>query len=138
MKVDRASMAVSLEVRAPFLDPEVVAVAADIPPELKLKGRTTKHLLRRYLGDRVPPGIARRPKKGFGIPLSAWFKGPLEPFVRAALSPDRLDEAGLFDPAGIARLVEQHMSGQREHRKVLWNAAVLNGWILRHKDRVRV
>ena len=90
VKVDRAAMANSLEVRAPFLDPEVVAVACRVAPHLKLRGRTTKWLLRRHLAGRIPADVLARPKKGFGIPLSAWLRGPLRPWLADTLSPARL------------------------------------------------
>ena len=137
VKVDRASMANSLEVRAPFLDPEVVAVACRVAPALKLRGRTTKWLLRRYLAGRIPADVLARPKKGFGIPLSAWLRGPLRPWLADTLSPERLAPLGLFEPAAVARLVAQHVAGRREHRKVLWSLAVLSEWARRHADRLR-
>jgi asparagine synthase (glutamine-hydrolysing) len=131
VKVDRASMAVSLEVRAPFLDPEVVAFACRLHPSLKLRGRTTKYLMRRYLDGKVPAGIAARPKKGFGIPLSAWFRGPLRPFLEKSLSMDRVESTGLFRPEAVQALVREHLDGERDHRKILWNLVVLLGWMER-------
>jgi asparagine synthase (glutamine-hydrolysing) len=136
-KVDRAAMSNSLEVRAPFLDPAVVAVACRMAPSLKLRGTTTKWLLRRHLAERMPADIVRRPKKGFGIPLSAWLRGPLLPWLRGALSPERLAPLGLFRPEAVAHLIDQHATGRREHRKVLWSLAVLAEWTHLHADRVR-
>lgn len=137
VKVDRASMANSLEVRAPFLDPAVVAVACRIAPRLKLHGTTTKWLLRRHLASRVPADIVRRPKKGFGIPLSAWLRGPLLPWLRAVLAPDRLAPLAMFRPEAVTRLIDEHASGRREHRKVLWNLALLSEWASLHAGSLR-
>jgi len=137
VKVDRASMATSLEVRAPFLDPEVVAVACRIAPHLKLHGTTTKWLLRQHLAARVPADIVRRPKKGFGIPLSAWLRGPLLPWLRATLAPERLAPLALFRPEAVQRLIDEHAAGRREHRKVLWNLAILSEWARLHAGRLR-
>jgi asparagine synthase (glutamine-hydrolysing) len=130
-------MSNSLEVRAPFLDPAVVAVACRLAPGLKLRGTTTKWLLREHLAGRMPADIVRRPKKGFGLPLSAWLRGPLLPWLRGALSPERLAPLGLFRPESVGLLIDQHAAGRREHRKVLWSLAVLSEWTHVHADRVR-
>ena len=102
VKVDRASMACSLEVRAPFLDVELVRVpvAASLR-RLKLRRLDTKHLLKRAMGDVLPSGIANRPKKGFGIPVAAWFKGELREALQDELSPERIRRQGLFEPAEV-------------------------------------
>jgi asparagine synthase (glutamine-hydrolysing) len=128
LKVDRASMAYSLEVRAPFLDVELVEFLSRVPSRLKLRGFDTKHLLKRAMGDLLPRGIAARPKKGFGIPVSAWFKGELREALLDELSPERLRRQGLFAPAEVQRLVSEHLSGARDNRKPLWTLFVFQLW----------
>ncbi len=128
VKVDRASMACSLEVRAPFLDVVLVEFLSRVPSSLKLRRLDTKHLLKRAMGDVLPPGIATRPKKGFGIPVAAWFKGELREALQDELSPDRIRRQGLFEPAEVQRLVSEHLSGRRDHRKALWTLFVFQLW----------
>jgi asparagine synthase (glutamine-hydrolysing) len=128
VKVDRASMACSLEVRAPFLDVELVELLARVPSRLKLRRLDTKHLLKRAMGDVLPPGIATRAKKGFGIPVAAWFKGELREALQDELSPERIRRQGLFEPAEVNRLVSEHLSGRRDHRKPLWTLFVFQLW----------
>ena len=102
-KVDRASMAVSLEVRAPFLDPRVAEFAASLPPHYKLHGYTSKYILKRAAKGLVPPFVWRRGKKGFGVPFAKWLKGELRPLARDLLSPERLRRSGLFNPEYVTR-----------------------------------
>ncbi len=128
VKVDRASMACSLEVRAPFLDVDLVEFLGRVPPRLKLRRFETKHLLKRAMADVLPPGIATRAKKGFGIPVAEWFKNELREPLREELSPARLKEQGLFEPAAVDRLIAEHMSGRRDHRKPLWTLFVFQLW----------
>jgi asparagine synthase (glutamine-hydrolysing) len=128
VKVDRASMACSLEVRAPFLDVELVEFLARVPSRLKLHRLDTKHLLKRAMGDVLPTGIAERAKKGFGIPVGAWFKGELREALLDELSPERIRQQGLFQPAEVDRLISEHLSGRRDHRKQLWTLFVFQLW----------
>jgi asparagine synthase (glutamine-hydrolysing) len=128
VKVDRASMACSLEVRAPFLDVELVEFLCRVPSRLKLHRLDTKHLLKRAMGDRLPSGIATRTKKGFGIPVAAWLKGELREALQDELSPERIRSQGLFEPAEVSRLVSEHLSGRRDHRKPLWTLFVFQLW----------
>jgi asparagine synthase (glutamine-hydrolysing) len=127
-KVDRASMSVSLEVRAPFLDRRVVEYAASLPADFKLRGRTTKYILKRAIEPLVPAFVTRRPKKGFGVPVAEWLKGRLRPLARDLLSPARLARHGLFDPAYVARLQDEHERGFANHRKLLWTLLVFELW----------
>jgi asparagine synthase (glutamine-hydrolysing) len=127
-KVDRASMANSLEVRAPFLDIELVEFLGRIPPRLKLRRLKTKVLLKRAMADVLPPGIANRAKKGFGIPVAAWFKNELRDHLQDELAPARIRSQGLFDPAAVSRLVSEHLSGRRDHRKQLWTLFMFQLW----------
>jgi asparagine synthase (glutamine-hydrolysing) len=128
VKVDRASMACSLEVRAPFLDVELVEFLGRVPSDLKLRRFDTKVLLKRAMKDRLPAGIATRSKKGFGVPIAEWFKGELREPLRAELSADRLQAQGIFEPSEVERLITEHLSGRRDHRKQLWTLFVFQLW----------
>ncbi len=132
VKVDRASMARSLEVRAPLLDREVVEFAAAIPGHLRLKGMTTKYLLKKAARGRLPDEIIDRPKKGFGMPIGAWLRGPLRELGATLLAPSRLDREGYFDAKEAARLWTQHQRGVADHRKPLWTMLVYQLWLERY------
>jgi asparagine synthase (glutamine-hydrolysing) len=135
VKVDRASMACSLEVRAPFLDVELVEFLGRVPPRLKLRRLDTKHLLKRAMAGVLPPGIAGRAKKGFGIPVAEWLKKDLREPLLDELSPARLREQGLFAPAEVGRLLSEHLAGRRDHRKQLWTLFVFQLWHRRFAER---
>src|SRR5688572_29640254 len=119
-KVDRAAMAVSLETRAPFLDPRVAQFAASIPLEYKLKGKSGKVILKEAMKDLLPHNILHRPKKGFGIPIAEWLKGRLNRLMHDMLDAGRLRNQGLFDPTYVNRLISEHESGKASHHKELW------------------
>jgi len=119
-KVDRASMAVSLEARSPFLDHRLIEWAATLPPELKLRGTSGKWILKRALEKRLPPEILYRRKQGFSVPLSRWFRDQLRARVREALLGGALADSRFFDLTTIARLLDQHQSGLRDHSRTLW------------------
>ena len=132
---DRASMAVGLELRAPFLDHRFVELVGRIPAHLRLHGlRRLKRLLKRALADRLPPAILARGKQGFGVPLGSWFRGPLAAPLRAALAPARLRAAGLFDPRAVERLVAEHVTGRRDHTRILWSLLVFELWRAEHLE----
>jgi len=128
VKVDRASMASSLEVRAPFLDVDLVEFLSRVPPRLKLRRFETKRLLKRAMADVLPPGIAGRAKKGFGVPIGKWFRAELRESLQDELSPERLRRQGLFEPTAVQLLLREHMSGRRDHRKPLWTLFVFQLW----------
>jgi len=127
-KVDRATMAVALEARAPFLDHHLVSWAARLPWSDKLRGRTTKWALRRAYAGVLPDAILRRPKKGFGIPLAAWLDGPLRPLVERLLDPGRLRREGLFRAEEVRRLVGEHRARRHDHHKPLWTLLAWQLW----------
>lgn len=119
-KVDRASMAHSLEVRVPILDHECVEWMSGLPPHFKLRGGEGKYIFKKSLEKMLPSDILYRPKMGFSVPVSKWFRGPLRGRLRESLSSSGLKESGIFDQNVIAKLVDQHQSGVREHGAVLW------------------
>jgi asparagine synthase (glutamine-hydrolysing) len=127
-KVDRASMAVSLEVRAPFLDPRVAEYAASLPLEYKLNGNKGKYILKKAVEDLLPKEILKRPKKGFGIPIAEWLKGRLNPLLHDLLAPQRLKNQGLFDAVFVQKLIKEHETGAASHHKQLWTLLVFQLW----------
>ena len=127
-KVDRASMAHSLEVRVPILDHQLVAWAAGLSPEQTLRGGEGKHVFKQALRPHLPEDVLFRRKMGFAVPLAGWFRGPLrEQLRRTLLGPELLD-TGLFDPAEVRRLVDQHQAGQWDHSAPLWALLVFAGF----------
>ena len=127
-KVDRASMAVSLEVRAPFLDPRVAEFAAQLPVEYKLRGRKGKYILKKAVEPLLPKNILNRPKKGFGIPIAGWLKGRLNPLMHDLLAPKRLKDQGLFDEKFVQKLIKEHETNIASHHKQLWTLLVFQIW----------
>lgn len=127
-KVDRASMAVSLEVRAPFLDPRVAEFSASIPLEYKLRGSNGKYILKKAVEHLLPKSITKRPKKGFGIPIADWLKGRLNPLAHDLLSRDRLIKQDLFDAEFVEKLLREHEQGIASHHKQLWTLLVFQLW----------
>ncbi len=135
--VDRASMASGLEVRAPFLDHALVELAGRIPAHLKLSGWKTKHILKRALQGALPARIIHRRKQGFGVPIAAWLRGPLRHALEERLAPERVAHRGLFEPATTRRLVEEHVAGHRDHRKILWGLLMFDAWCDRYLPDAR-
>jgi asparagine synthase (glutamine-hydrolysing) len=131
-KTDRASMACSLEVRVPLLDRRVVELAARLPIDLKLRGLTTKWVLKRALAGMLPPETLARPKKGFGIPIGHWFRDALRPLLRDACGRDAIRRGGLFRPEAVERLLSEHESRRRDHRKKLYTLLAFQLWASRY------
>ena len=127
-KVDRAGMAVSLESRIPFLDPEVTAFAARVSPSLKFARGGGKDLLKQLLYRYVPPELVDRPKAGFAIPLGAWLRGPLRDWAEELLAPAALDASGLFDTAVIRARWQRHLEGKEEATQPLWSILMFLAW----------
>ena len=128
-KVDRASMANSLEVRVPLLDHTLVEWAAQLPSSLKLRGGQGKHILKAALETHVSREILHRPKQGFTVPLAAWFRGPLRRHLRERLCGPALRDSGLFDVATIEILIDQHQSGRRDHSAPLWMLSMMESFL---------
>jgi asparagine synthase (glutamine-hydrolysing) len=127
-KVDRASMGCSLEVRVPLLNADLVELATHLPADLKLRRLTRKYLLRKAVAGKLPESIINRPKKGFGIPVAPWLRRELRSLMQDALSEDRLRRQGLFEPAYVSTLVEDHQRGRRDNRKLLWTLLMFQLW----------
>ena len=134
-KVDRASMACGLETRAPLLNPRLLALAARLPINLKLRGLSRRWAFRQAVQGLLPPAILRRPKKGFNMPVAQWLRGPLRPLLSDVLSPSRLRAQGLFNPKTVDRLCQAHLAGRADHRKILWTLLVFQLWHQRHIAR---
>lgn len=130
-KIDRASMAHGLEVRAPLLDHEFVDWASGLPPAMKLRGREGKYIFKRALETRLPNSILYRPKMGFAVPLASWFRDPLRERVRQAVLGQTLQETGLFHAPFLRRLVDDHQAGVRDHSAALWALLMFEGFARR-------
>jgi asparagine synthase (glutamine-hydrolysing) len=135
VKVDRASMAHSLETRVPFLDPVVAEFAMALPDRHKVRGFTQKRLLRDAVRPLLPDEVRKAKKQGFSIPLAAWIRGPLRPLVRDYLSADTLRRQGFLEPAVVERLVERHEAGQADLGRQIWNLLVFTLWYERYVER---
>ena len=133
-KVDRASMAHSLEVRVPLLDHRLVEWASSLPPGLKLRGSTGKYILKKTLEADLPHDVLYRTKMGFSVPLAAWLRGPLAQRARDALLAGAIAECGYFEPAVLDRLVRQHAAGRHDHSATLWSLLMLDAF-LRHMQQ---
>mgnify|MGYP001600720571 CR=1 FL=1 len=134
-KVDRASMAVSLETRAPFLDRDVIAFGWSLPMSMKIRGGKGKWLLRRLLDRHVPRALIDRPKMGFGIPLDDWLRGPLREWAESLLSAERLRREGYFDPRPIRETWERHVQGNGSFGYRLWSVLMFQAWLEQQEPR---
>ncbi len=131
-KVDRASMAVALETRAPFLDYRVAELASSMPSGLRARGNEKKWLLKQLLYRYVPRELVDRPKMGFSVPVGAWLRGPLREWAAALLDERRLTEQGLLDPQVVGRKWEDHIAGRRNWQHALWAVLMLEAWLERY------
>ena len=127
-KVDRASMANSLEVRVPILDYQFVEFACRLPSVFKLKGMTTKYILKRAMRDLLPREIIKRRKAGFMIPLASWLSKELRPMVEDYCSGESIARDGYFDAAGVRQMLDDHFSQKRDHRKAIWTLLAFQIW----------
>jgi len=134
VKVDIATMAVSLEARSPFLDHHVIEFAASLPERLKLRRLTTKYLLKKVLRRLLPAENLDRRKMGFGVPIGHWFRGKMQPFLREVVLSDKALRRGFFKPEVVKQLVEQHTRSERDYSHQLWTLLMLELWFLRFID----
>ncbi|WP_223428808.1 asparagine synthase (glutamine-hydrolyzing) [Tateyamaria pelophila] len=127
-KVDRAAMGVSLETRTPFLDPDVIALAARLPMQMKIREGQGKWALRQVLYQHVPREIIERPKAGFAIPIGIWLRGSLRDWAEDLLSRERLAKDGFFEPDIIRQIWAEHLSGRRDWATRLWAVLMFQAW----------
>ena len=132
VKVDRASMACSLEVRAPFLDYELVEFVMGLPSALKLKGLTSKYILKKAMKKFLPNEVIQRKKKGFGVPIAKWVKGPLKDLFKDLLSQDRIKGEAFLNPAYVTTLLQEHLLNRKDNRKQLWTLLIWELWVDRY------
>jgi asparagine synthase (glutamine-hydrolysing) len=132
VKTDRLSMAHSLELRVPFLDPKVAELAFSLPTKLKVRGSAKKRLLRQALAPLLPREIVHGRKQGFSIPIAAWLRGPLEPFAREVLVPSAVARQGLLDPAAVTPILDRHCSGREDLSRQIWGLMALTLWFDRY------
>lgn len=135
-KVDRMSMAVSLEARVPLLDHRVVEFALNLPPEMKLRHGQTKVILRQAMAKRLPAEVLEKPKQGFSIPIKHWLRGPLQPLMVDLLSPDTVKRRGYFKSETIERWVTDHLNQRANHSHRLWALMVFELWHRQVMDTV--
>ena len=129
VKVDRASMGVSLESRIPLLDPRVVEFAWRLPQRMKIRGGVTKWILRQVLYKHVPAKLIDRPKRGFAVPVAGWLRGPLRAWADELLSEGRIGREGFFEARPIRLHWAEHYSGQRDHSSELWSVLMFQSWL---------
>ena len=128
IKGDRMSMGSSVEARVPYLDHTLVEWAAGLPPSYKVKGTKTKRILKNLAEKYIPMECIYRRKVGFTVPLSPWFIGPLNEFIRDNLLSDQAFSRGYFNPNEITQIVEEHLSGKVDHNRTIWSLLALEMW----------
>jgi asparagine synthase (glutamine-hydrolysing) len=128
VKVDRASMAVSLEARAPLLDHRVLELVWSLPTDYLFDGRDGKRILRDLLTRYVPRELIDRPKRGFSVPIKEWLVGPLRDMVEELISEQTLREQGIFDPGAVRQAWQQHLYGWANHSELLWAVLMFQVW----------
>jgi asparagine synthase (glutamine-hydrolysing) len=133
-KVDRATMAVSLEARSPFLDPRVIELAFSLPLDMRIRGWHKKYIVRRLLRQYLPDDLIDRPKRGFTAPVALWLRNELRGEVESCLSPEKIGQRGFFDAAIVSSLVDEHLRGSHDHAQLLWALLVLEWWLEHHVE----
>jgi asparagine synthase (glutamine-hydrolysing) len=132
VKVDRMSMATSLETRAPFLDGDLMELAFSMPGHLKIRNGERKWILKQAMAGVLPDSILNRKKEGFSIPIKNWLRRELQPLMRGLLSRDRIVQRGLFDPGVIEKMMDDHVDGRENHAHTLFPLMVFERWADAH------
>jgi asparagine synthase (glutamine-hydrolysing) len=132
VKVDRATMHVGLESRAPLLDHRVIEFAARLPVEMRIRPGHGKRVLRELAGSLVPASLIERPKQGFGVPLARWLRGPLREWADESLAKPQLARSGIIDPEPVAQLWHEHQNGHRDWAAQLWDVLMFQSWYAHH------
>src|SRR5581483_5294202 len=127
-KVDRMSMAHSIEAREPLLDYKLIEFAQQIPALFKLRGAETKSILKRAMRGLIPDEIIHRPKQGFGVPMQKWFREDLREMVIETLTESRTQQRGYFDQQVVSAILSEHLSGRRDNSRHLWSLLMLELW----------
>ena len=127
-KVDRASMAVSLEVRVPLLDHRVMEYVSSLPEEYKYRNGEGKYILKKLLARYVPTELFERPKMGFAIPIDKWFRNGMKELLLDYLSPERMKREGLFSHSTVEQKIQEHLSGKMNHQYRLWALLMWEMW----------
>jgi asparagine synthase (glutamine-hydrolysing) len=136
VKVDRASMGVSLESRVPLLDHRVIEFAWRLPLAMKVKGNVGKLPLRRLLHEYVPKKLVDRPKRGFGVPIHEWLRGAMRPWAEELLNESRLRDEGYFSAKPIRKKWMEHVSGRHNWQPQLWGVLMFQAWLEQHRALV--
>jgi asparagine synthase (glutamine-hydrolysing) len=131
VKIDRATMAVSLEGRVPLLDHRVAELAWTLPASTKMSDGVGKLVLRGVLQRYVPAALFERPKSGFGVPIGRWIRGPLRAWASDLLSPELLRRHGLIDPAPVEKMWRQHLDGTHDRTFRIWSVLMFQAWMSR-------
>ena len=134
VKLDRASMACSLEVRVPLLDHRLVEFAWTLPLSLKIRGGQGKWILRQVVHKYVPQNLVERPKSGFAIPLRQWLRGPLREWAESLLDDRKLRQEGFFNSKPIRQKWQEHLSGKRNRQSELWDVLMFESWLDAQKN----
>jgi asparagine synthase (glutamine-hydrolysing) len=128
VKVDRASMACSLEMRTPFLDHRLIEFATGLPTNLKVRGFKGKYILKHAVRKWLPRKIVYRQKRGFTVPIASWIRDELRPLVAETLEEGKLKRQGLFNSAFVQQMFQEHVAGKADHRKALWTLFCFQLW----------
>ena len=131
MRVDKLTMANSIEARVPFLDHELVELALRLPPRFKLRGWSRKRVLKEAVRDLVPHDVLHRPKRGFGVPLDRWFRTDLRPYLESTLTGSKARLGEHLAPQPVADMVSAHLAGQAGHGHALWTLLTLEVFLRR-------
>jgi len=134
VKVDRMSMAASLETRAPFLDVDVMELAFSMPGSLKIRNGERKYVLKQAMKQLLPQSVLERGKEGFSVPMKTWLRSAWAPLMQDLLGSDQVRSRGWFEPGEVSRRVDEHLAGHQNHAHLLFSLMVLERWCKAYLD----